>query len=73
LWLDDSGERVPAGDPDSIYAVVLVNVLPTSFMAVAVPIGVQRTRDEACGVMTLDQAGLRQAFPLNGVAADDCW
>jgi type IV pilus assembly protein PilE len=73
LWLDDSGEPVPAGDPDSIYAIVLVNVSPTSFMAVAVPIGMQRTRDAECGVMTLDQAGLRQTFPLDGNAESDCW
>jgi len=73
LWLDDGGERVPAGDPDSVYAIVLVNVVPTSFMAVAVPIGAQRTRDADCGVLTLDQAGLKQAFGLGGAAADDCW
>ena len=73
LWLDDNGERLPAGDPDSVYAIVLVNVLPTSFMAVAVPIGMQRTRDAKCGVLTLDQAGLKQAFGLDGNAAEDCW
>ena len=73
LWLDDAGERVPPGDPDSVYAIVLVNVLPTSFMAVAVPIGMQRTRDAECGVMTLDQAGVRQTFPLDGTTEEDCW
>lgn len=73
LWLDDSGERLPPGDPDSVYAIVLVNVVPTSFMAVAVPLGTQRTRDADCGVLTLDQAGLKQAFGLDGLAADGCW
>ena len=73
LWLDDKGDRVPPGDTDSVYAIVLVNVVPTSFMAVAVPIGMQRTRDAKCGVMTLDQAGLRQAFALDGNGAEDCW
>ncbi|HEY5642945.1 MAG TPA: type IV pilin protein [Woeseiaceae bacterium] len=73
LWLDDKGDRVPPGDTDSVYAMVLVNVQPTSFMAVAVPIGIQRTRDAECGVMTLDQAGVRQTFPLDGTAEDDCW
>ena len=69
LWVSDEGQSVPAGDADAIYILSVVNVTPTSYTALAAPLGSQLERDTKCGTMTLNQAGARGA--LGG--GDGCW
>ena len=69
MFVSDQGNSVPAGDDDAVYVVSLVGVTPTTYMALAAPLGAQLERDGSCGTMTLNQAGTRDA--LGG--GDDCW
>jgi len=69
MFVSDQGSSVPAGDDDAVYVVSLVGVTPTTYMALATPLGAQLERDGSCGTMTLNQAGARDA--LGG--GDDCW
>ena len=69
MFVSDQGDSVPAGDDDAVYLVSLVGVTPTTYLALAAPLGAQLERDGACGTMTLNQAGAKDA--LGG--GDDCW
>ena len=69
MFVSDQGDSVPAGDDDAVYVVSLVGVTPTTYMGLAAPLGAQLERDGACGTMTLNQAGTKDA--LGG--GDDCW
>jgi type IV pilus assembly protein PilE len=42
-----------------------------TFTVVATPVGVQATRDTACGTLTLNEVGARTATGTDGVAG--CW
>jgi len=69
LWVADDGSAVAAGDADAVYIFALVGVAPTTYMALAVPLGQQLKRDSDCGTLSLNQAGARQAYG----GGDDCW
>ena len=69
MFVSDQGSSVPAGDDDAVYLVSLAGVTPTTYMALAAPLGAQLERDGACGTMTLNQAGARDALGGGG----DCW
>ena len=69
LWVADDGRSVPAGDSDAVYIFAIVGVAATRYMAIAVPLAQQMTRDAECGTLSLDQAGNRQAYG----GSDDCW
>ena len=69
MFVSDQGDSVPAGDDDAVYLVSLVGVTPTTYLALAAPLAAQLERDGACGTMTLNQAGAKDA--LGG--GDDCW
>ena len=69
MFVSDQGSSVPAGDDDAVYLVSLVGVTPTAYMALAAPLGAQLERDGACGTMTLNQAGAKDALGGGG----DCW
>jgi len=69
LWVSDDGMPVPAGDADAVYIFAVVNVAPTTYIAIAAPLGQQLKRDKDCGTLTLNQAGARQASAGGG----DCW
>ena len=69
MFVSDQGDSVPAGDDDAVYVVSLVGVTPTTYQALAAPLGAQLERDGGCGTMTLNQAGAKDA--LGG--GDYCW
>lgn len=69
LWVSDDGNPVAAGDADAVYIFAVVNVAPTTYIALAAPLAAQQKRDTKCGTLTLDQAGARQAL----AGGDDCW
>jgi type IV pilus assembly protein PilE len=68
-FLADDGRLVAAGDGDAVYLLTLANVAPTTYTAIAAPVGSQLKRDTKCGTMTLDQAGAKDAL----AGGDDCW
>ncbi len=69
VTINDQGNTIPALAPDAIYAGLVVNVTPISFLAIAVPQLGQALNDNDCGTMMLDQAG----FKSNTGVSTDCW
>lgn len=69
VTIDNQGNSIPALAADRIYAAGVVNVTPTSFLALAVPQLNQAINDTDCGNMMLDQAG----FKSNSGVNTDCW
>ena len=68
-FIADDGRLVAAGDGDAVYLLTLANVAPTTYTAIAAPVGSQPKRDTKCGTMTLDQSGTKDAL----AGGDDCW
>ncbi len=69
LIIGDDGRVLTAGDTESVYAVVLTNVTPTTYTATATPLNAQAIRDTDCGSMTLDNAGVKG----HSGPGKDCW
>ena len=69
VTIDNQGNSIPALAADRIYAAGVVNVTPTSYLALAVPQLNQAINDTDCGNMMLDQAG----FKSNSGVSTDCW
>ena len=69
ITIDNQGNAIPAVAADRIYAASVVNITPTSFLAIAVPQLNQATNDTDCGNLMLDQAG----FKSNSGVSTDCW
>ncbi len=69
VTIDDQGNAIPALAADRIYAAGVVNVTPTSYLAIAVPQLNQAINDATCGNMMLNQAGFRS----NSGMSNDCW
>lgn len=69
LFVQDDGTSVPAGDSAAVYIFTLANVAPTTYMAIAAPLGGQLKRDKDCGTLTLNQSGTKDAL----AGGDDCW
>lgn len=69
VTIDNQGNSIPALAADRIYTAGVVNVTPTSFLALAVPQLNQAINDGDCGNMMLDQAG----FKSNSGVSTDCW
>lgn len=69
LIIGDDGRVLAAGDPDSVYSVVLSNITPTTYTATAAPLNAQATRDSDCGSLTLDQTGAKG----HSGPGSDCW
>lgn len=69
LWVADDGRSVPAGDADAVYIFAVVGVAATRYTAIAAPLAQQLARDGKCGTLSLNQAGVKQAYG----GGDDCW
>lgn len=69
ITIDNQGNTIPAVAADRIYAASVVNVTPTSYLALAVPQLNQAINDTDCGNLMLDQAGFRS----NSGVSTDCW
>ena len=69
ITIDNQGNTIPAVAVDRIYAASVINVTPTSFLAIAVPQLNQAINDTDCGTLMLDQAGFRS----NSGVSNDCW
>ena len=69
LFVQDDGTQIAAGDAGAVYVLTLVNIAPTTYTAIAAPLGGQLKRDTDCGTLTLNQAGTKDAFG----GGDDCW
>ena len=69
ITIDNQGNTIPAVAADRIYAASVVNVTPTSFLAIVVPQLNQAINDTDCGNLMLDQAG----FKSNSGVNTDCW
>jgi type IV pilus assembly protein PilE len=69
VFVTDDGTVVAAGDADAVYILTLANAAPTTYTAIAAPLGQQLARDTKCGTLTLTQAGARDAL----AGGDDCW
>jgi type IV pilus assembly protein PilE len=59
------------GNLNTRYTLTMDTLAQSTYRVVATPIGVQATRDTACGVLTLDQAGTRLENGSSNVA--ECW
>jgi type IV pilus assembly protein PilE len=69
VTINDQGNAIPALAGDRIYAAGVVNVTPTSYLAIAVPQLNQAVNDADCGNMMLSQTGLRS----NSGMSNNCW
>ena len=67
--LDDDGKSTVAGDVDAVYSLSLANVAATTYTVNAAPLNGQRSRDTYCGILNLNQAGVKGKTG----ASDDCW
>lgn len=56
----------------SDYSYTLANLGASTYTITATPIGTQLSRDTKCGILTLDQAGTRQAKGTS-TTLSDCW
>jgi len=54
------------------YSYTLANLGASTYTITATPIGTQQSRDTKCGILTLDQAGKRQAKGTS-TTLSDCW
>ena len=69
LFISDDGNSVPAGDADAVYLLIVANVTPVTYTAIAAPLAQQLVRDTKCGTLTLTQTGAKDAL----AGGDRCW
>lgn len=61
----------PPGEVSNNYNVTLGSVTATGYLITATPIGNQLDQDTLCGVLTLDQAGIKTVAGTGTLA--ECW
>ncbi|HEX9833468.1 MAG TPA: type IV pilin protein [Mycobacterium sp.] len=69
IMVDRAGD-VTTDSTEAVYTLSASSNSSTEFVLVATPMGTQATQDTACGKLTLDQTGAKDA---SGDSPDTCW
>jgi type IV pilus assembly protein PilE len=69
LVLDDDSQPTEAADPNSRYAIDLIDIAATTYTVRATPVGIQAERDVDCMVLTLSHQGGQD----QSGTGDNCW
>jgi type IV pilus assembly protein PilE len=68
-YVNRDGVVVASGSTDRVYKIGIASVTATAYVAEAVPLGHQASRDTSCGTLRIANTGERS----HTGTGDDCW